>query len=263
MAKLKSIKFHHKNETGEVMEFSSNVTIDGDGTFNVTIPDELHGTATRIPKTVDVGLTKPANSHSWRVSGKRLDDCQSFINTVLEDYLKCEIATERVIVYGYSMKVCYTKHANGGIYANGYICEDENGKDSYNDARHGGELHATNTAPLYSVGLGAKVFDRVTYSRASGKTVVYKSPKFPGSHLVHDSPAKRLNAFAALSINPDRQDTQEMPYSDEAAAFFYDAMIAMCKLADQVNAFLGDKQSLMLAIERRAALLPAPQPKAA
>lgn len=178
----------------------------------------------------------------------------------MADYLKCEVTTERVIVYGQSLKVCYSKDGNGGIHANGYICEDANTNGDY--GAHGGELHATNAAPLYSVGLGAKIYDRVTYSRESGKSVVYRSPEFSGSHLNHDSPGKKLNAFAGLGIDPKRGGVQEMPYSDEAAMFFYDAMIAMCKLADQVNAFVGDKQSLMLAIERRSGLFPALESKA-
>lgn len=264
MAKLPSIPFHHKNETGETLEFTSSVTLDQDGTFNVSIPDELYETARALCEKIEhrasAWMTKPPTAKQHRVSGSRLDDVKRFIKAAMADHLKCEVTTERVIVYGHSLKVSYSKAVDGSVHANGYIARAATGaRGDEGYGKHCGELNATAHAPLYSVGLGAKVFDRVTYIRASGKKVEYKRPEFPGSHFNHDSPGKLLNAFAGLGIDPGRSGTEEMPYSDEAALFFYDAMIAMCKLAEQVKAFLGDRKTLMLAIEKRANLLPAPQ----
>lgn len=258
MAKLTNHPFHYENETGEKMEFTSSVTLDQDGTFNVSIPDDLRDTAhalLRDKRSHEVHITKPATSHSYRASGKRLDDVKAFIRAAMAEHLKCEVITERVIVYGHAHNVCYSVASDGSVHANGYLAEEAGGTPG-NYGRHGGELHATNHAPLYSVGLGARVMDKVTYRRASGDKTIYKRhPDFPGSHLSFDSPAKCLNAFAGLSIDPERSTVEEMPYSDEAAMFFYDAMAAMCKLSEQVKNFLGDKQALMVAIEQRASLL--------
>lgn len=256
MAKLPPIQFHHSNETGEKMEFRANVTIDKDGTFNVSIPDELQPIARALQAAKHhVGLSKPGNANQWRVSGKRLDDCRSFINKAMVDYLKCEVATERVICYGHSLRVTSAKEESGRYHPNGYIAQRAVGKvGGGNDVGYQwiGELNATEHAKLYSVGLGAKVFDKVTYRRASGEKVEYKRAHF--DHEISDSPGTLLNSFIGLDLVPEY--SQQMPYSDEAAQFFYDAMLAMCKLADQVGTFLGNKEKLMRAIEHRVGLLP-------
>ena len=45
MAKLKSIKFYERGKDGHELAFTSDVTVNQDGTFNITIPDELEVTA--------------------------------------------------------------------------------------------------------------------------------------------------------------------------------------------------------------------------
>ena len=66
MAKLPSIEFKHANQTGEVMKFKAEVSITNDGTFSVTIPDELVETAranARRPEPSAVIARPPANVH--------------------------------------------------------------------------------------------------------------------------------------------------------------------------------------------------------
>jgi hypothetical protein len=267
MAKLTPITFKVKNETGETMEFKSDVSLTIDGTFNVTIPDELvESIGARVGNRragFDVELSKPATARQWRASGKRLDDVKSFIYAAMKDHLRCEVTTERIIAYGHRLKVSYARAIDGTFHTNGYTAQEAIGKSGAGNGegyKWGGELNATEHAALYSVGLGARIFDKLTYRRPSGTIVKYQKPAdfdpWRGA-----SPGERLNGFIGISIDPEY--SEQMPYTEEAAAFFYDAMMAMCRLADQVGAFLGDKQSLQLAIERRAGLLPAPQNTAA
>ncbi len=77
--------------------------------------------------------------------------------------------------------MCYVVDDQGAVYPNGYFVPKANGSER--SSRHAGELHATNVAPLFSVGLSARVLDKVTYTRSTGSKVVYERPQFPGSHL--------------------------------------------------------------------------------
>jgi len=254
MAKLPSHTFRSKSKTGEQMTFQSSVTLDQDGTFNASIPDDLYETAGKM-RGSDVAFTKPANAALHRVSGKRLDDVKNFIYAAMAEHLKVETTIEMVIVYGHTVDVAYSRSPDGGFHPNGYMADAATAKGGY---EWGGKLSATTSSPLYQVGLGAKVFEKHTHTRESGSKVEWKRPELP--NFGHESPMEKLNAFVGLSLTPSEGGGwQEMPYSDDAATFFYDAMIAMCKLADTVSTFLGDKETLRLAIQNRVGLLAPPQ----
>lgn len=261
MAKLPSIEFKHANQTGEVMKFKAEVSITNDGTFSVTIPDELVETARANARRpgYPVEVTKPPRALQWRVSGKQLDDAKNFIAATMKDHLACDMKTERIIAYSYKLGVAFCYADDDSIHPNGTMAQKVSGAHGTGVGyQWEGELHATNTASQYLVGLAARAFDKVTYTRPSGKTIKYE--RVPVNHLSDELPLTRLNTFVGLSMKPEY--CEQMPYSDEAAVFFYDAMLAMCKLAHQVKSFIGDKEQLALAIASRVSMLPAPGPKA-
>ena len=43
-----------------------------------------------------------------------------------------------------------------------------------------------------------------------------------------------------------------MPYTEDAAKFFYNMMIGMCVLADKISIFFDDEQNIVKAIEAGA-----------
>jgi hypothetical protein len=110
----------------------------------------------------------------------------------------------------------------------------------------------------------ARVYLKRTFTRPSGSKVTY-SKDLPGSHW-DKNPMRRLNDFI-VNAPSTRGDSgiltsgdwlHEMPYTDAGAMFFCDLMLAMLRLGEQLDAFVGDKDSLLLAIERGANLLGAP-----
>jgi len=48
---------------------------------------------------------------------------------------------------------------------------------------------------------------------------------------------------------------KEMPYTEKAAKFFYDAMIGLCALADKVATFMRSDEMIALAIDKNNHLL--------
>lgn len=248
MAKLKPIAFRHKSQSGEQMSFSSEVTVDQDGTFNLTVPDELSETLGAISRDgrQNFHLTRPAKN--LRVSAMSLAGASAAIEAAMRDHLACEVTRERVILYGTAMRIAYVVDDDGTIVPNGYFVKR---RDPQAGTRWHGTLNANSRASHFTIGLTAHARDKVTYRRPKSVRVEYERIPDGEAHG-----AKLLNAFTSLdSAVRAGGDIKEMPYSEEAAAFFHDAMIAMCTLAHRIEGFFADPVELAKAIEAKAPML--------
>ncbi|KVP65638.1 hypothetical protein WJ96_04525 [Burkholderia ubonensis] len=255
MAKLKPIDFKFAAIAGEPLIFRSEVTVsDSDGAFALTIPDLLEEVANQVlsshGKLYGVQVTRPRTN--LRVEGAVLESCKRFIEHLAKDFLHCDVKEELVIVYGVSNKVAYVKDDAGHLYENGYACRDQYVNRT---ARWRGTLNATTGSSYYQVGMAARVFKKLTYTRSSGQSVKYA--RVDGDDT--QPWLSRLNSFVGLSLSSSDERTlsrmDQMPYSEDAARFFYNSMMAMCQLADRIDAFFGDRAVLQQAIEGQAPLL--------
>lgn len=252
MAKLKPIDFSFKSKTGEELTFRADVSVsDTTGAFSLTIPDSLEQTARRVAAShpFPVALDRPRQN--LRVTGPTLDGCKQFIAHCATDFLACEVTEELVIVYDTNFKVAYVKDDEGNFFENGYACKEK--YDTQAAVWHGA-LHATNQATHFQVGLVAKVMKKTTYTRPSGVAHRYERSDAP-----KDSWMARLNGFSGLYLKFDSKEElpgyKQIPYTEDAAKFFYFSMLSMCQLADRINQCFGDEASLKLAIEKNAGLL--------
>lgn len=258
MAKLKPIDFSHTAKTGEKFEFRSEVTVsDASGAFALTIPDELEEVATRLAKdpAQRVLITRPRQN--LRVEGDNLQKCREFIALVCKDYMQCEVTEELVLVYATDIAVSYVKDDEGVIYSNGYACR---AKYDSGTAKWHGTLHATNQSKFYQVGMTARIFKKITYTRSSGTTVEYQWVN--NSHRLLDAWGTKLNDVVGLHWNFHdayaMSRLNQLPYTEDAAQFFFNMLMSMCALADRVTSFMGDKDRVLAAIQANAGLLPAP-----
>lgn len=258
MAKLKPIDFRFNAKAGAPLTFRSEVSVaDSSGHFSLTIPDELEVCAREVLRkrgSCPVFIDRPRSN--LRVTGPSLQECRSFIEQVSESYIRCEVTEELVIAYGAQSKVAYVKDEYGNLYENGRACHE-----LYDSRRASwqGTLNGTNFDKYYQVGLVARVFKKVTYSRSTGKTVEYHTADgraFDGMPWL-----EKLNGFCGIGlIGRDKKlmaSLQEMPYTEEAAQFFYNSLMAMCALADRIETFFSDKPMLTAAIEKQAGVIPA------
>lgn len=76
-----------------------------------------------------------------------------------------------------------------------------------------------------SVGLATAVGKKIAYTRPTGSKVEHARPGGDSGPYL-----KKLNSFVGLSIDPEKMS--EMPYSEEAARFFCDMMLNLCRMAD-------------------------------
>lgn len=249
MAKLKSQTFFFPVKTGGEFKFTTDVSVTADGLFHLTIPEELAPTANALAnkiKNIDIRHSRT----NWTVIGKNLDDCVNFIKSAGDDYVACEVTEEPVILYGATIRAAYFKNPDGRIFPNGGFPGADHGKGG----RWCGSLSSSNMSPNYSVGFVAVPRIKTTYTRGSGQKVEYKNPGRDGEEYW-----KLLNSFCSLNVDP--KSLKEIPYTEEAAKFFFETMLRLCHLADRIETFFGSKETLAAAIAGHTHVLLAAPPK--
>ena len=247
MAKIKDITFKRESLTGERIEFLSAVSVDGQGEFSLIIPNYLEESAQAMINAGNhhVELTRPRQN--LRVSGSNLQQCIKFIDAVITDYLKCDTTRELVILYTRRIDLSYVKALDGSIHPNGQgvvkyqWCGDEMANRRPFDKKYDD----------FAIGIAAEVKQKITYTRASGVKIVYEDAERP--NFADELWLDKLNSFVGVRV--DTQHATEMPYTEEAAKFFYEVMLSMCKLADRIDSFFGSPEAIQKAITNQIPLL--------
>lgn len=273
MPTIKTREFKHTAKSGEVMQFKEPITVDGHGEFTVNIPDDLAPSAQALVKQEQwKGHVRVDKARvNWRIQGRILGEVERFVEDAMKEHMAVEVTQELVIRYHYQNNAAGARAADGTLHPNGHWAAPNEHSDVRSWEWCGNRsIHANNRPELFGVGIVAHVYLKVTYSRQSGSKVQY-TDDLPGSHW-DLNPMRRLNAFIVQS--PERTGVRvggymrngnepdagvhEMPYSDAAADFFSDLMVAMIRLGEQLDAFVGDRDRLQIAIERGAGLLTGP-----
>ena len=277
MPTIKTREFKHTAKSGESFQFKAPISVDTHGEFTVNIPDELVSSAQAFMKqpTWKSHVTLDQARVNWRVRGRVLDQVERFIEDVLAEHLAVEVKKELVICYRYENNTAGARADDGTLHPNGHWAgKPGEGADKKSWEWAGNRnIHASNRPNLFGVGVVAFVYLKVTYARPSGSKVEYTTD-LPGSHWDRN-PMRRLNDFiverpdSRISHRGIMTDSKspsngvyEMPYSDAAATFFADLMLAMLRLGERMDAFIGDRQNLEIAIERGLGLLPTPSASA-
>jgi len=282
MPTVKTRDFKHTGRSGETMQFKAPITVDSHGEFTVNIPEDLAPSAQALLQQPvwkgRVVVDQPRVN--WRVHGRVMGEVERFIEEAIKEHLSVEVTEELVIRYRYENNTAGARAADGSLHPNGHWASlPEETSDSERSWAWAGNpnIHANNRPSLFGVGVVARVYLKVTYTRPSGSRVEF-TDDLPGSHWDRN-PMRRLNDFIVerpegrrrgpfdggimTSGNAPSDRIHEMPYSDAAATFFADLMIAMCRLGEQLDNFVGNQENLQLAIERGVNLLPSPAPAAA
>lgn len=273
MPTVKTREFSHTAKSGEKFQFKAPIAVDARGEFSVNLPEELVASAQAyLQQPAWKGrVTLDKARVNWRVQGPVLAEVERFIEDVMAEHLAVEVTKELVIRYRYENNTAGARSADGSLHPNGHWAAKEGERTDDKSWEWAGNqnIHANNRPSLFGVGVVAFVYLKVTYKRPSGSKVEYTND-LPGSHWDRN-PMRRLNDF--IVDRPDARSAYrgimtngkspsdgifEMPYSDAAATFFADLMVAMLRLGEQMDAFVGDRENLQIAIERGFNLLAAP-----
>lgn len=243
-----------KHVGGHAFEFKTEISVDKGGVFCFIIPDELYKTATANMgkegfKDISVGkLIK-----NYCVWAKSKDSGVNFIRLAAMDYIRVEVTREQVIVYKTHANLSYYKLKDGRIVPNGGWDTDYPRGGEWGG--RGEESYGFNSGPSFTVGLMAAVYTKVTAHRESGDQVTWERAG-ENCHSEPDNYLDKLNSFVRVGIKTNcLNEMSQIPYTEDAAKFFYEAMLSMCKLADRIESFFGDETRVIRAIESRAGFM--------
>lgn len=263
MPKLKSHTFKLSSKAGECIEFASEVSVNSEGVFAVTYPEEYD---LDIQANLIKGCKATQPRKYCRVESKTLNDAIKSIENGIKSLLDTKETHELVIWYKFITQCHYAVDSETGtIYSNAALAINETGKKyGHNGAINWVDNGATKgftafDAPEpYTVSIQATVMRKTTYTSKSNERVEYFNSNEPlnysnGETLPMGECGEKLRGFNHTNLS--EHDT-EIPYTEEAAKFFHDAMLSICSLSDKLTHFFADQNNVMAAIENNAQMLP-------
>lgn len=237
MPKLPDQYFRVTSKDDETLSFDKvSASVTSDGFFSIRVPAILEPSLihARLPR--DTGLHKDA--HGWLVRSSTLEGARKAILVAMENHLVCEVVTDRLILYDIDLTASYATTPAGGIVP---TAADGDGAQ-WHTFHTGHSFHCNDQPDMFHCGLVAGVFDRTRYIRRTHTNTKW-SPVTVGSHFDHSHPANRLNSFI-VGMNPSERAYRSMPYTDEAATWFAEALLAICHLTHSLDRFFGDAENL-------------------
>jgi hypothetical protein len=240
-------------------KYAVEVSVDENGVFLFEIPEEIADCLKALLgkiqelvylRTAEVHLHQARRGAKPMLASKTFDAGKCALEHAARDNAKESVRRERIIVYGLQTRSSYVKNGEGDFFADGGFPGADYRKSGnwYGKAEHGdGRFGDRGVNAYYYVGFFARVYDRITKTKGEHKEFKLERPDLPNSS--YDHPAYRLNCFKGVDIQEDElRRFTVMPYSDEAAVFFYDVMLSICKLSDRLGGFFGDHEQVVKAI---------------
>ncbi len=277
MPKLAPTLIFARGESGETFECKYDTSVDSEGTFSVTIPydqaedlkrlveHERGQAGGRVPMAVS--MVRSTRSDHYLLRSKLLADLSIVLKHYAEDRVSCETTEDLFIFYQRTADVHYYLGEDGEIYPNGVVAQRALGRSGHVGRWAGGGSDSTNATSTYAVGLWAIVIKRMTHTMKDGRQTFNHVRPDNGQlgeyGLKLDGFVKRpwpAEKYWETPVADPRypkparalSDTvQAMPYTEEAARFFYDSMLSICRTADRLSRFFDVKpDELALQIAR-------------
>lgn len=254
MPNLPNQKISVEHEDGSKYRAVVECSISIAGEFSLSIPEDIMDIAVKRHRIGDAHCGQARSNAAYRVYAKSLGEGLNFLRACAEEYLQARTVTERVIVYELELKVSVWLGSDRKLHPNGTNDSHREGGGTWWVPKTTKDtLHANNSTEAFKVGIGAKVFDKITTVRASGNVVRYVEVRGNGyADTGIDEAIRTLNGFHSVHIRPSEHSSRnkEMPYTPQAAQFFSTVMLGLAQLGMNIDSFFADKERLMLAIEK-------------
>jgi len=252
MPRLKTIFISQHQDTtkGKREGLKVVVSVSAAGTFYCDLPAGLY-----LPLLNVFAKSQVVDSKKGvmiRVFSDTLEPLQEGIQKAYREYTKPTIKKEPVICFNIESHVSFAVDENQNIFPNsgypGATWPDEISAEMY-----GGHTATQPARGGYSLIVGAKAMLKITHSYGGQDKVTYENYYMEGSHLGHENPAQRLNSWVSFNLG---ENFREIPYSDEAAEFFFNLMQGMARLAQMIQSHTFEQESLLNLIFTGKNLLP-------
>lgn len=269
MPKINPVKVHEygPGDLRFIQNYETNVL--ADGTFQTLVPEDHVQYLTALGSPV-VSVSKNKAGKPALVS-RDLDA----IARMLKQYGQAQMTTtktrETLIFFKTTMSVAYCSSPDfpGRIFENGYEAQKACGRDD-TGAYHwrGKNLSSQSTSSSFSVGVCARVVDKIVHKLPNGRfhvdheTAKPETGSFgaklntfnggvfpPADFWSKENPdERRLKVYLREGESLMEQDgLQYVPYTEESAEFFYSMMHNLCTLAERMRIFFGDDDRDFLA----------------
>lgn len=262
MPKLTNHTFAIETVDGHRHRFESEIHVSTDGEFSCTVPDFLVEAlasvgegSNKLQPTLYVEKLK-VNHRAYAPSKA---DLLKFVDEAHRQHHQAEVTTDLIICYDWFAEVSYWLNPDGTMAANGSMpdaaprnVDGSGGNWADHKLKNGQSICANYTAKHFSVGVYAAIHKRTTYTRASGATVTWERiTQFGARPPALGEWGEKLTGLCGLSEPKSAEYLRQMPYTEEAARFFYESMMAMCEIGRRFKSFFGDEANVMAAIEGR------------
>lgn len=257
MPYLKTEIISARNDAGASETFKAKISVNTTGDFYTYFPDYLKIAVDNFTG-IDVwrGYKEKSGSEDGQLFSNSLPMLVRTLKQALKLYLTPEVTEELIISYNIESHVSFAEDEQGTIYPNaafeGASWPDYNIKSML----YGDHNAAKPSSGGYSLKIGAEAYRKITHHYGEKKKIKYERYYGEGNpHHEREHPAGLLNSWCSFYLP---EDAKEMPYTDEAATFFYNLMFGMADLSRRIQHFASDKDRLLQLIASNNSLLLAP-----
>ena len=258
MASIGKHKFHVKSAAGQEICFEAKMSAAKSGMFKIEFPNEY---LADISANCHIGCRAYVDRDRSFVEGKVLERVIASIDSGLRSILDTQTINELVIRYAYETQCHYvTNRPNGMVFPNGAVAKEETGIDSgkgeglFDWKENGAErTFSLHNPPSYSISLQARVYHKQTFKAPSGEErVKYYGNVCHADGLEFGRYGELLNSFTHTKL--EKSDL-EIPYTEESAKFFYESILGLCTLSEQLTEFFKDQEAMLYTIATGGNLL--------
>lgn len=218
------------------------------GEFYCEIPDIV---LPAFSENKSYGLAYSKNNRKGNLClySKDLESIELTLKQAIKSMNEPEVTKEHVICYNIESHVSFAETPSGDIYPNSG-CHPDAAWANESKTKMFGDHHSNNAASGgYSLCIGAKAMTKITTRIGSKVDVSYEMYYQGKSHLGFENAAQKLNSWCSFAL-PNK--FKEIPYTDEAAMFFYNLMHSMAILSRSIQNATFEQDMLLQLIQSGA-----------
>ncbi len=204
-------------------------------------------------------LVENKDKGTVRVFADTLEALEGGVQRAFYKFTKPTVKEEPVICYNIESHVSFATDEDGNIFPSaGHPGAEWRSKE--NGEMYGDHNSANLCRGGYSLTVGAEARLKTTYSYGGHDKIKYALYYRGGDHFGRENPAERLNDWCSITL---RDGFKEIPYSDEAAEFFYNLMYGIAKMAQVIQNHTFEQEKLLALIHSGNLLMPGTAPEEA
>lgn len=249
MAFLKHRDYQRETGAGGFERIEAKISVSVDGYFTTRIDEKYRECAKGV---LEVEAIKGTRNGAFRISFNNLDDLDQGIDLILAKYCNPEVKRENIIRYKFDTCVNFTENSKGDMEQDatkdGFIWGFKN-RDRYESSDTFEQFHHK----PYHIKIYARAVIKTTKTFGKHKRVDYHD--YQGESIGNEiSAAEKLNSWSYMGIS-DKEEINEIPYSDESSLFFNDLIWGIVKLSKLIQDHTFNKDDLLKTITSKQKLL--------